>query len=255
MNAPAIRSPKYNFVTRLRRVQRRDLIWVGAEDNSRWAIIPQKFPSLRLNDQEHCLVHNKTLICRLREGQGSRDDLVLIGRDGDGTDWLAAPKAPPDIWALYKRESVPGHGPSRLPDSYVNGPTRGTGVERLVAAALVLADIAFETESYLRGRPDFIIPGSRMAVFAHGCYHHAHECKFMHGYGGRMSADQIADIREYDRRVATSLQDAGWRVLTVWECATRQPVVAELPAMLQDAIKSASPEVTISGEPSIAHSQ
>lgn len=251
-DVPAIRSPKYSFVTRLRRVQRRDLIWVGADSCSKWVIIPQQFSNLRPHAGEHCLVHDRSLVCRLRDGQGYRNDRVLIGRDGAGSDWLVCPKDEADLWALFRRDGGSGAATSRLPDAFLAGETSGTGVERLVAAALVLAGAAFQTSSDLPGRPDFVVPDRKLAVFSHGCHHHAHDCGLGRGYGQQLTRDEALEIRGYDARVIASLNDLGWRVLTIWECATDLGGNAglapqEFLARLAGALNSSEAAMTITG--------
>ena len=251
-DVPAIRSPKYQFVTRLRRVQRRDLIWVSADRRGQWVIIPQRFSNLRPYAGEHCLVHDRKLICRLRESQGYHDQLVLIGRDGAGADWLCYEKGDRDqSWALMQRGGSPSTD-SPLPDGVLAGATSDTGVERLVAAALVLGGVRFDTSSDLIGRPDLIIPERRLAIFAHGCHHHAHGCARCHGYGQQMTRAEIEDVRAHDARVIAALNEAGWSVLTVWECAVgrgAEPAPEDFVGRLVEAVREAAPTAEISARP------
>lgn len=76
----------------------------------------------------------------------------------------------------------------------------------------------------LPGKPDIVLPGRRKVVFVHGCFWHGHECK----RGARPpkeNADywgpKIARNAERDNAHVTALQQAGWEVLTVWECETK----------------------------------
>lgn len=78
----------------------------------------------------------------------------------------------------------------------------------------------------LPGRPDVVMKGRRIALFVHGCFWHGHDCP-RGARQPRSNADYwIAKIernRARDARVTTELEAAGWRVLTVWECAVKTP--------------------------------
>ena len=76
----------------------------------------------------------------------------------------------------------------------------------------------------LPGKPDIVLPRHKTVVFVHGC--------FWHGHPGCKHADLPASNREYwerkigrnmtrDRRNARKLRQQGWRVLTIWECKTK----------------------------------
>lgn len=76
----------------------------------------------------------------------------------------------------------------------------------------------------LPGRPDFVWPRAKLAVFVDGCFWHGHACgrnltprtnvafwtKKIQGNCGR------------DRRVNRELRRRGWTVVRVWECALRR---------------------------------
>ena len=73
----------------------------------------------------------------------------------------------------------------------------------------------------LPGRPDVVLPRHKTVVFVHGCFWHRHPgCK----YAATPSTNpdfwqrklQINVVR--DERIRESLQQAGWRVLIIWEC-------------------------------------
>lgn len=78
--------------------------------------------------------------------------------------------------------------------------------------------------SDLPGRPDIAFVGRRKVIFVHGCFWHGHDCR----RGSRMpktnSAYWSAKIirnRSRDVRTRAVLSEAGWSVLTVWECETK----------------------------------
>ena len=73
----------------------------------------------------------------------------------------------------------------------------------------------------LPGKPDFVLPRLRVAVFVHGCFWHFHECSLFKMPTTRHDFWQakLSGNRDRDRRVAIEIGETEWRVLTVWECA------------------------------------
>lgn len=80
----------------------------------------------------------------------------------------------------------------------------------------------------LQGKPDLVFRSRRAVVFVHGCYWHMHACK-----RGRSTpatnpefwrTKRNANLAR-DRRTLTALRRAGWRVMVVWECQTRNPAL------------------------------
>lgn len=76
----------------------------------------------------------------------------------------------------------------------------------------------------LPGRPDLVFVGRRKIVMVNGCFWHGHDCargarqpKANNDYWkpkiGRNVARDAANL--------TTLLDAGWDVLTIWECETK----------------------------------
>lgn len=76
----------------------------------------------------------------------------------------------------------------------------------------------------LPGRPDIVFRGRRKAVFIHGCFWHRHEgCPRATTPKTRRDfwdAKFAANV-ERDARKEAQLVAAGWSVLVVWECETR----------------------------------
>lgn len=89
----------------------------------------------------------------------------------------------------------------------------------------------------LPGRPDLVFPARRAAVQVQGCFWHGHACPMFRLPATRTEfwAAKIAGNRARDVRTAGDLRDAGWRVLTVWECAVRGPARRPLAAVLARA--------------------
>lgn len=73
------------------------------------------------------------------------------------------------------------------------------------------------------GKPDMVFPRFRAAVFVHGCFWHGHDCPLFKMPGTRQEfwSAKIARNRARDQVVQQQLKEAGWRSMTVWECAIR----------------------------------
>ncbi|MCG8996806.1 very short patch repair endonuclease [Laribacter hongkongensis] len=108
---------------------------------------------------------------------------------------------------------------------------KNTKPELLVRKALFAAGFRFRLHRKdLPGRPDVALPGRRVVVFVHGCFWHAHQgCPYAKTPATRREfwEAKLAANVERDRRTREALLSAGWRVLVVWECATRSSGVRE----------------------------
>ena len=77
----------------------------------------------------------------------------------------------------------------------------------------------------LPGTPDIAFIGRKKAIFVHGCFWHGHGCRWGQLPKSRPEywGPKIASNRERDSRKEKRLRDAGWDVLVVWQCETRDP--------------------------------
>lgn len=98
-----------------------------------------------------------------------------------------------------------------------------TQPETRLRTALHRQGFRYRLHAKLPGRPDFVLPKHRAAVFVHGCYWHGHDCSLFRLPGTRREFWQkkIEGNRARDIRSCAALAAAGWRSLTVWECAFR----------------------------------
>lgn len=96
----------------------------------------------------------------------------------------------------------------------------------------------------LPGKPDFVLPKHRLAVFVHGCFWHRHSgCKRASIPGTRTEfwlAKFQANV-ERDARLIRALRELGWRSLVIWECELRDPEVVR--RRLQDAARPSSSQL------------
>ena len=92
-------------------------------------------------------------------------------------------------------------------------------------------------------RPDLVFPALKTVVFVHGCIWHRHpspECPLTRTPKSRVDfwTSKFAENVARDERQLAALRAAGWRVLTIWECQTNDPVQL---AALASALRAASP--------------
>lgn len=75
----------------------------------------------------------------------------------------------------------------------------------------------------LPGKPDLVFPKHQAVIFVNGCFWHGHECHMFKWPNTRpefWKAKIIGNI-DRDRRNRRLLEEAGWRVCIVWECALK----------------------------------
>jgi len=90
----------------------------------------------------------------------------------------------------------------------------------------------------LPGKPDIVLPKYKTVIFIHGCFWHGHEgCKYyvvpktrtewwLNKIGGNIANDNSANA---------ILQDAGWNIITIWECELKKSLLEET---LKNLLKS-----------------
>jgi len=102
--------------------------------------------------------------------------------------------------------------------------SKDTSPERAVRRLLHALGFRFRLHRRdLPGTPDIVLPRHRLAVFAHGCFWHGHDCPLFRMPATRTEFWQakIEANRRRDAATRAALSDGGWRTLCVWECAIR----------------------------------
>jgi len=93
----------------------------------------------------------------------------------------------------------------------------------------------------LFGKPDFIFPRQRLAVFVDGCFWHRHNgCKFSYTPKTRSEfwLPKFERNIARDRLVTRTLRKAGWRVVRIWECQLTRKKQTRVLRRLKTALAS-----------------
>ncbi|HVZ18323.1 MAG TPA: very short patch repair endonuclease [Terriglobales bacterium] len=75
----------------------------------------------------------------------------------------------------------------------------------------------------LPGKPDIVFSRKSKIILVNGCYWHGHTCRYGRLPKSRLQFWQpkIEANRERDGRNVNALRAAGWGVLVVWQCETK----------------------------------
>lgn len=84
----------------------------------------------------------------------------------------------------------------------------------------------------LPGKPDLVFGPRRRVIFVHGCFWHLHDrAECLDGRVPKTNTEywgpKLARNVERDAAAQKALADAGWRVLVIWECETRDNATLE----------------------------
>lgn len=85
------------------------------------------------------------------------------------------------------------------------------------------------------GRPDMVLPKHRAVIWINGCYWHGHGCGAAKLPQSNESYwhPKIERTRARDIRNAEAVEAAGWRHLTIWECALRGKEIVGIEAVVE----------------------
>lgn len=103
----------------------------------------------------------------------------------------------------------------------------------------------------LPGKPDLVFPGRKKIVFVHGCYWHAHGCRYGRPPKSRLDywLPKLERNKQRDAEKTEVLEVLGWQVLVVWQCETKDldSLAAKLTAFLDDVDSRRSTSSAMSG--------
>lgn len=103
--------------------------------------------------------------------------------------------------------------------------SRDTGPEMIVRRFLHAAGLRYRLhDRRLPGSPDLVFPSRHIALFVHGCFWHQHHgCAAAERPRTRLDywTRKLDGNMERDQRRRAELEAAGWEVMVIWECETR----------------------------------
>lgn len=105
----------------------------------------------------------------------------------------------------------------------------------------------------LPGRPDIVLLKWNTVIFVNGCYWHGHnDCHLFSPPKTRTEfwINKIEGNRARDQRNYTALEEAGWKVLVIWECALSKKLSLtdeQLEIAIAAALTSSESLIDISG--------
>lgn len=101
---------------------------------------------------------------------------------------------------------------------------RSTGnvtTEQRLASLLRKAGLSgWRRHQPLPGKPDFVWPAFKVAVFVDGCFWHGHNCgkNITPKRNVKTWQDKINRNKARDRKITRLLRKEGWIVVRIWEC-------------------------------------
>lgn len=101
---------------------------------------------------------------------------------------------------------------------------KDTRPEMLIRRALHARGYRFRLHRKdLPGRPDIVLPKHRAVIFINGCFWHGHDCHLFKWPKTREDfwREKIGRNKVRDQAKRAALEQAGWRVLVIWECALK----------------------------------
>ena len=127
---------------------------------------------------------------------------------------------------------------------------KDTGPEMALRRAMHVRGFRYRLHAKdLPGRPDLVLPKYGAVVFVHGCFWHRHPgCRYTSIPSTRPEFWQTKFETNVvrDNAARGALLIAGWRVATVWECATKKPQQVEVAVHLLAAwLRNGSTEIEI----------
>ena len=85
-------------------------------------------------------------------------------------------------------------------------------------------------DAKLPGKPDIVLPRHKKIILVHGCFWHIHDCK-RGNVTPKTNVEYWQNKRlrnvERDKQNLEFYKNAGWKVLVVWECQTKDFLTIE----------------------------
>ena len=104
---------------------------------------------------------------------------------------------------------------------------RDTKPELILRKACWAEGMRYRLHAKLPGRPDFVVPKYRLAVFVDGCFWHGCATHYQQpATRSEFWADKLQKNRRRDLIVNDQLREAGWAVMRIWEHTIREDLEA-----------------------------
>lgn len=145
-----------------------------------------------------------------------------------------------EVGVVNKRKTGMNRHPTNLEPSGFGGLSRADLMSRVrsrgnkttecrMAALLRTHGITgWRRHAKLPGKPDFVWPKHRVALFVDGCFWHGHQCgrNLTPKNNSELWEKKFAATRCRDAAMGRILRQRGWVVMRVWECTlARSPEV------------------------------
>ncbi|MDH5179114.1 MAG: very short patch repair endonuclease [Gammaproteobacteria bacterium] len=117
---------------------------------------------------------------------------------------------------------------------------KDTAPEFLIRKALFAEGFRYKLhDKSLPGKPDLVFPKYKAVIFIHGCFWHMHDCPAFSWPVTRKAfwKKKITGNAARDKKAVTALNDQGWRVLIVWECALKGKIRLPIDKVITDTAK------------------
>lgn len=108
---------------------------------------------------------------------------------------------------------------------------KDTKPEMIIRKALHAAGYRYRLHvPNLPGKPDLVFPKHRAVVFIHGCFWHGHNCRYFKipQTHTEFWQEKINSNIQRDQKQLNELRALGWRILVIWECATRKNGIMQI---------------------------
>jgi len=78
------------------------------------------------------------------------------------------------------------------------------------------------------GKPDFVFPQKKIAIFVDGCFWHGHNCRNTSPKDNKAYwVKKISKNISRDKEVSERLMSLGWTVIRIWECELKNPKILD----------------------------
>jgi len=122
--------------------------------------------------------------------------------------------------------------------SYCMSRIRKTDTTPELTVRRIVHGMGFRFRLYRRdlpGCPDIVLPRHQKVIFVHGCWWHRHNCRLGRREPKSRRSYWIPKLqgnKERHKKSSRILKKQGWKVLSIWECWTRD--VEKLEKRLRD---------------------